>query len=238
MRLKTVSFSTPKENILFDDVLLEFAEQQKAPETLRFWESNQLFVVLGKTSKIEDDVFVELARKDNVSILRRSSGGGTVLQGQGCLNFSLILSKNYHPDLQTIRRSYQFILRKIVVALGSLGVLAEWRSISDIVLKNTDQKISGNAQKRAKNFILHHGTILYDFNLSLIEKYLKMPKVYPDYRANRSHADFVSSVQIRCDDIQRAIAEQFSISLKEEDLSVDEEYHLKELCKKRLECIL
>ena len=113
MRLKTISFSTPQENILFDDVLLELAEQQKAPETLRFWESDQLFIVLGKTSKIEDDVFINLVRKDKIPILRRSSGGGTVLQGKGCLNFSLILSKNYHPALQTIKNRINLFWKRL-----------------------------------------------------------------------------------------------------------------------------
>ncbi|MDD3375623.1 MAG: lipoate--protein ligase family protein [Candidatus Omnitrophica bacterium] len=233
MRLKNISFSNPQENILFDDVLLELAEQKKAPETLRFWESEQLFIVLGKISKVQDDVFVDVAQNNCIPILRRSSGGGTVLQGKGCLNFSLILSKDSHPDLQTISRSYQFILGKITAALESLAILAQWRPISDVALKNTNQKISGNAQKRARRFILHHGTILYDFNLSLIEKYLKIPKIYPDYRQNRLHGEFVANIQKKSEDIKRVVAAQFPISLVENTLGSDEEYCLKKFCQKQ-----
>ena len=129
-------------------------------------------------------------------------------------------------------------MEKIVSALTNLGISSEWRPISDIALKNTSQKISGNAQKRGKNFILHHGTILYDFSLLLIEKYLKIPKNYPDYRKNRSHGEFVSNVQSNAENIKCAIAEQFLISLEEKALSPDEKHCLKEFCKKRSKCVL
>ncbi len=222
MKLKNISFLDPRKNILFDDVLLSLAEEQKASETLRLWESRKLFIVLGKTSSLEDDVRIDNARRNNIPILRRSSGGGTVLQGKGCLNFSFILSKDSHSDLLIIQKSYQFILKKVIKALISLGVQAVWHPISDIAIKGSDKKISGNAQKRAKKFILHHGTILYDFNLKNIEKYLKVPKSCPDYRNGRVHKEFVANIDKTSENIKMAIAKQFPISSVENSINLDE----------------
>lgn len=222
MKLKNISFSDPCKNILFDDVLLSLAEEQKASETLRLWESRKLFIVLGKTSKIDEDVYGDVVRKNDIPILRRSSGGGTVLQGKGCLNFSLILSKDEHPELLVIRKSYQFILKKIIKALKSLEIQAVWHPISDIAIKGSNKKISGNAQRRAKNFVLHHGTILYDFNLKNIEKYLKIPKSCPSYRDGRDHEEFVENISKTSENIKSAIANQFPISSVEDSMSLDE----------------
>ena len=92
MQLRDISFPTPQENITFDDVLLNLAEKHEAGEYLRFWESPSVFVVLGRIGRAEIDVNATNTKTDGIPVLRRSSGGGTVVQGPGCLNYSLILS--------------------------------------------------------------------------------------------------------------------------------------------------
>jgi len=182
MIVRDISFRTPQENILFDDVLFSLAEQGFCPQTLRFWESQKSFIVLGKISKPEDDINIEQVCKDNIPILRRSSGGGTVLLGKGCLNYSLIMSKEIRPQLRAIHSSYDYILKKITRALEPFGIFSVFKPISDIALAGSEKKFSGNAQRRAKKFILHHGTILYDFCISDVERYLSIPKKIPEYR--------------------------------------------------------
>jgi lipoate-protein ligase A len=120
------------------------------------------------------------------------------------------LSKKAHSDLQSIHGSYKFILEKIVFALRDLGVDAQFRPICDLVIGTGEKKFSGNAQRRGRDFILHHGTILYSFDLSLISRYLKVPKKMPDYRAGRAHTDFVTNIHRSSDDIKRAIRNGFS----------------------------
>ena len=94
MLLKDISFPTPEVNILFDEVLLFLAEKGQAGEVLRFWESPVPFIVLGRTGKEEDDIYLQKAKEHHIPVLRRASGGGTVLQGKGCLNYSLVLPQN------------------------------------------------------------------------------------------------------------------------------------------------
>ena len=209
MVIKDISLLSPQENILFDDVLLSLAESGHSPEVLRFWESPQLFIVLGKTGKLWEDVYTEKARQDGVPVLRRSSGGGTVLQGKGCFNFSLILSKDRHPDMPDLRRSYRYILGKVMESLARLGIKSAFQPISDLALAENSRKISGNAQKRGKKFILHHGTLLYNFDLSKIEYYLKIPKSVPDYRQGRPHLEFVTNVSAAPVELKAAVRKVF-----------------------------
>ena len=211
MRVKDVSLSTPLENILFDDVLLSIAEAQESGEALRFWESQEVFVVLGRIGKPDEDVKIDPVLTDNIKMLRRSSGGGTVLQGRGCLNYTLVLSKE-RREIADLKRSYQYILGKIIHALASLNVQCNYFPISDIALTENKKKISGNAQKRGRRFIMHHGTLLIDFNLMLMEKYLTLPRDIPEYRKCRSHTDFIANLNVLRDDLKESIQGVFHAS--------------------------
>ncbi len=226
MLVKDLSLSTPQENLLLDDVLLYLAELGQSPELLRFWESAQLFIVLGRTSKVEEDIYIERAYRDHIPVFRRSSGGGTVIQGPGCLNYSFVLAKEHHPSIMDIRKSYQYILNKVIIAMASLGVQSIFQPISDLVLQEGQRKFSGNAQRRGKRFILHHGTILYHFDITKMEGYLKVPKDFPVYRKNRLHQQFVKNIPASPPEIKKAIAEVFEGNRQEDRLNRREQESL------------
>ncbi len=209
---KNISFAIPWENIFYDDVLLNLAEQGKIGNTLRLWESPAYFAVLGRTGKADEDLKVQLLYEDAISVLRRSSGGGTVLQGPGCLNFSFIVSKEKNYELSDLRRSYHIILEGVLALLKNLGVAAVFRPISDLALEKNEKKFSGNAQRRGRNFILHHGTILYDFDLGLISRYLSMPRDIPEYRKGRGHKDFVTNIRVSKENLVAQFQKQYGCS--------------------------
>ena len=209
MRADYSVFADPLANLDYDDALLRSADQAASGEVVRFWESSSSFVVLGRTGREEEDVDSDACRRDGVSILRRTSGGGTVLQGPGCLNFSLVLSKASRPELAGINASYQIILGRVLTALASIGVEGEFRPVCDLVLKGTEKKFSGNAQRRGRGYILHHGTILYGFDLGLVSRYLKMPRKMPVYRQARPHGAFITNIPVRPEDARRAIVAAF-----------------------------
>ncbi len=212
MQFRDISFPTPQENIAFDEVLLQMAEKHEAGEYLRFWESPGIFIVLGRIGRAEIDINAIHAQKDNIPVLRRSSGGGTVVQGPGCLNYTLVLSKQKHPELNDLRKSYEWISAKVVKALGAAGVEAYFKPTSDLATGPQEKKFSGNAQRRAKHYILHHGTILYKFDLALISRYLKMPQDIPEYRKARPHTDFVTNVPIDPQVFKKHLAQGFGAS--------------------------
>ena len=229
MIFKDIVLATLQENILYDEVLFYLAEKEEAGESLRFWESSQLGIVLGRTGKTQEDINIENVVKNNISVFRRTSGGGTVLQGPGCLNFSLILSKDRDPQLNDLRKSYQIILNKIVSTLQKFDIKGMFRPISDLAVEPGEKKFSGNAQHRGRKYILHHGTILYQFSLPMIEKYLKIPKDMPPYRQNRGHLDFVTNVFLEPGLFKEAVSKEFAVENRETSLSQRERQVLKEL---------
>ncbi|MGE0269214.1 MAG: biotin/lipoate A/B protein ligase family protein [Candidatus Omnitrophota bacterium] len=229
MILRDISFELPEENILFDEVLLQLAEEGRNSDVLRFWESKRCFIVLGRIGRVEEEINREQVKAGHIPVLRRSSGGGTVLQGPGCLNYSLILSKRDNQDVVDLKRSYQYILGKVVNAFKSEGFMAVYLPISDIASEQSLRKFSGNAQKRGRDFILHHGTVLYDFNLDLIERYLSMPKDMPEYRKNRGHLDFVQNIPLGPDRIKEALVREFKANHSQDNVDGQEDERMKQL---------
>ena len=175
-------------------------------ETLRFWESSCLAVVLGRSSVVSADLHHQACAADRVAIVRRTSGGGAVLVGPGCLNYSLVLSLEARPLLRDVAQSYQLIFSRIITALGLRGLAA--RGVSDLALD--ERKVSGSAQRRGRRALLHHGTLLYDFDAALIERYLTEPRRQPAYRGGRRHAAFVANLPLAAGVMKQRIAASWS----------------------------
>jgi len=206
MDLLHLSFANPARNLALDELLLNEAEAGRTGEVLRFWESPVPFVVLGLTQSASAHVEIERCDRDRVPILRRCSAGGCVLQGPGCLNFALV-ARIDRPGYGTISASYRTIL-------GALApVFSEWtpgvahRGISDLAVR--DRKFSGNAQRRRRRFLLHHGTLLYAADLTAYTEYLKQPTDQPEYRAGRAHTDFTVNLQADRSLIVRSVSHAF-----------------------------
>jgi lipoate---protein ligase len=190
MHLLDRTLGTAAENLALDEALLLQAEAGDAGEALRLWEWPELAVVLGSGCKLHDDVEADACRADGVPVLRRSSGGGTVLLGRGCLCFSLVLAFERDLRLTEVRSSYDYILGRVVDAFALPGLTLS--GISDLALGG--YKFSGNAQQRKRTHLLHHGTILYAFDLAAVSRYLRQPSRQPDYRADRQHGDFIRNL--------------------------------------------
>ena len=180
-------------NLACDEALLDACEEGTGGQMLRFWEPDEYFVVAGFSNEVAREVNVPACRQAGVGIFRRCSGGGTVLQGSGCLNYSLVLSLEAHPQCQTIPAANHYIMEAHRRALAALlREPVEIRGITDLVMAG--QKFSGNAQRRKRRALLFHGTFLLSFDLALVERFLTMPSRQPDYRENRPHGDFLTNV--------------------------------------------
>jgi lipoate-protein ligase A len=190
MHLLDRTLASAAENLALDEALLLQAEAGDAGEVLRLWEWPELAVVLGSGCKLLDDVDADVCRADSVPVLRRSSGGGTVLLGRGCLCFSLVLAFDRDLRLTEVRSSYEYILGRVVDAFALPGLTLS--GISDLALDG--YKFSGNAQQRKRTHLLHHGTILYAFDLAAVSRYLRQPSRQPDYRADRPHREFIRNL--------------------------------------------
>ncbi len=197
MRLLDLSLTTPAANLACDEALLEQCENGEADETLRFWESSQHFVALGYTNRVSKEVRADA----DIPILRRCSGGGTVLQGPGCFNYALLLRIPKEGDLAGVTSANNFIMHRHEQALGdALNISITREGFTDLATR--DLKFSGNAQRRKQKFLLFHGTFLLDFDLSLVEAVLLPPPKQPNYRKNRTHQEFVTNLKVSRDAIK------------------------------------
>src|SRR5260370_5356370 len=97
-----LTLSTMAANLALDEARLVEAELDARGEVLRFWEWSARAVILGAGCCLAADVNEAACKDDHVPILRRSSGGGTVLLGPGCLLYSLVLAYDRAPALRAI----------------------------------------------------------------------------------------------------------------------------------------
>src|SRR5436305_8878106 len=112
-----LTLPSPAANLALDEALLLDAEAGAGGEVLRVWEWPAPVVVLGSGCRLAEDVDETACAADGVPVLRRSSGGGTVLWGRGCLLYSLVLPYEHDPALAEIQSSYRFILGRVRAAL-------------------------------------------------------------------------------------------------------------------------
>ncbi len=204
MKYLDCAFPSPAENLACDEALLDWAESGGGHETLRFWESASPFVVVGYANQVATEVNVAACEARRIPILRRCSGGGTVVQGPGCLNYSLVLPITKDGPLHSIATANQFIMRKNRTAIESvLGKPVAIRGHTDLAA--AELKFSGNSQRRRQHFLLFHGTFLLNFDLALIGELLRMPSKQPHYRENREHASFLTNLNVSAEETKIAL---------------------------------
>ena len=176
-------------------------------------------VVLGISGKPHQLVDVRRALDDGVRVIKRFSGGGTVIVDRDTQFVTLVMNAAAVPDLALFPR-------QIMDWTGSLyggrphGVFADmpgWQlRENDYVIG--ERKVGGNAQSISKDRWLHHTSFLWDFREETM-KYLTNPAKQPRYRANRSHSDFLAPLKTYMPD-RNALATRIEAALEGMGLEV------------------
>ena len=176
-------------------------------------------VVLGLGGKAPALVDLAAARRDDVPLVRRYTGGGTVVVGEGTAFASLIVSARDAAALgggggggggvapypaPIMEWSAQFYAPVLARVLGGGGARFALRE-NDYVLELADAgarggdapralKFAGNAQSITKGRWVHHTSFLWDFDDACM-RYLRMPAKRPAYRADRTHGAFLTRLR-------------------------------------------
>ena len=176
-------------------------------------------VVLGISGKPHQLMDVRRALDDGVRVIKRFSGGGTVIVDRDTQFVTLVMNAAAVPDLALFPR-------QIMEWTGTLyggrphGVFADmpgWQlRENDYVIG--ERKVGGNAQSISKDRWLHHTSFLWDFREETM-KYLTNPAKQPRYRANRSHSDFLAPLKTYLPD-RNALATRIEAALEGMGLEV------------------
>ena len=201
MQYLQLTLDKPVENLALDEALLDAAEADEIEgDLLRLWELPDYCVVLGRSSQVEIEVDLAACRSAQVPVLRRASGGGTILAGPGCLMYTLVLGFTDWPQLPPIDQAHRWVLNKLSTMLEVESNSIQPAGTSDLVLSaatgDQRKKFSGNAMRRKRRHLLYHGTLLYDFDLSRISQFLARATRTPNYRNDRSHDEFVTNLPV------------------------------------------
>lgn len=144
----------------FNFALEEYLLTQKDlddDEIFLFWRTNPTIMV-GRYQNTFSEINEKYVRENNVNVVRRNSGGGTIYTDMGAWQFTFI-EKNYKEE----GISFDKFTGPIVEALQKQDVDAHFNSRNDLLIGN--RKFSGNAQYRKDNAILHHGSILFNTDI-------------------------------------------------------------------------
>lgn len=192
MRIITNSNTDPRFNLALEEHLLK----ETKDEVFMLWQ-NKSSVIVGRNQNTAAEVDVEKARALDIDIVRRETGGGTVYHDLGNLNYSFISSD---PDAFL---NFRRFARPIIMALEQLGVSAELSGRNDLLING--KKFSGNAQSVHKGRLLHHGTLLFDTDLSVLSTLLTVDPA-------KIQSKGISSVKSRVTNILPHLMQKISVT--------------------------
>jgi len=174
----------PKFNLATEEFLLK-----NIKEDVFFLYVNSPSIVVGKHQNTLAEINLKYVNATQISVHRRLSGGGTVYHDEGNLNFCFILNGEKGKLVDFAKHT-----QPIINALNQLNIAAKLGKRHDILIDG--KKVSGNASHVYKNRVMHHGTLLFDSKLDILNHALKTnPRAFKDkaVKSVRSEVTNISS---------------------------------------------
>ncbi len=202
LRLKTTD---PYVNLAIEEYLFD----KFTDDFFIIWQ-NEPTVVIGKNQNVYAEIDHTYLKSNNIKVARRITGGGAVYHDLGNVNYSFIGSNSEEGI------NFERFTAPIISLLSKMGLSAELSGRNDILID--EKKISGNAQCNRKGRVLHHGTLLFNSDLSVLSRVLQV-----DPEKLRSKA--LNSTRSRVTNIKELLSfdmstEEFMDSL--EELAINE----------------
>lgn len=176
-------------------------------------------IVMGVSGKPAELLEIESVLCDQIPVIRRFTGGGTVVVDPGTVFVTFICNKDAVAGLQPYP--------KPIMSWSSLLYNKVFQGIGDFHLRENDyvfgnRKFGGNAQSIIKNRWIHHTSFLWDYEVRNMA-YLKLPVRAPEYRLARGHLEFICGMKdymsrsIFIDKTVEATNTEFSLTLTESE---------------------
>ena len=154
------------------------------------WQPEETVIVLGQSNSIESALCSDAVAKDALRVTKRPSGGETVILTPSTVAFSI--AKRF-PVMIPFKEYFRLVNSVVVAGLEEMGV--SWlgaKGISDITIGN--RKILGSSMRKVNDKLVYHAVLNRGEDPAIFGRYLRHPGREPDYRAGRSHSEFVTSM--------------------------------------------
>ncbi|TPX65516.1 hypothetical protein CcCBS67573_g08104 [Chytriomyces confervae] len=198
-------------NLAFEEWLFRRPSHAASPHTVYLWRNNPC-VVIGRNQNPFKECNLPWLRANRVPVIRRRSGGGTVVHALGNTNYTCFMPReSFNRD---------FSANIVARALHQLDIPAHVNTRHDIVVDN--RKVSGSAFKVVHEKAYAHGTMLISSDLESLGTQLKSPR--KGALVGKGVESFPSKVTRLIDhsytvthtDFCRAVAEEFGIVYNKE----------------------
>jgi lipoate-protein ligase A len=141
-------------------VLMQLSHQE---DCFMLWQ-NRPAIILGRHQNAWEEINRDYVQKQDIAVVRRLTGGGAVYHDLRNLNFTFVVADRGHGF------DFHRFARPVIAALAELGVKAEMSGRNDILIDG--RKFSGNAEYRHNGRLLHHGTLLFSSDLTVLSEAL------------------------------------------------------------------
>ena len=193
MKYIRLTTKNPYYNLAVEEYLFRHADT----DIFMLWQ-NEPSVIAGKNQNVYAEVDLAYAKSRGIHLCRRITGGGAVYHDLGNLNYTFISVLGDAKPLD-----FEYFTRPIRNSLSELGLSCSMSGRNDIEAGGL--KFSGNAQHTEGGRILHHGTLLFDTDFSIMEAVLRVDKEKLAYRA-------VKSARARVVNLKSLLSEECALS--------------------------
>lgn len=192
----------PAFNLALEEYVFE--KMPRDQEYFLTWRNDNA-IIIGRHQNTAAEINEEFVKEKNIKVVRRLSGGGAVYHDLGNLNFTFIVDAQ--PGQKVDLRKF---CQPIADTLCNLGANATVDGRNDILIDG--MKVSGNAQYVRQGRVMHHGTILFDSDMSVLGQAL-----IPD--PAKAQAKGVKSVRSRVTNVRPCLSKDMTLEEFRETLS-------------------
>ena len=221
-RFLDTGFLTGYENMAIDEAIFISCQGEKSPPTIRIYGWTPPAVSLGYFQKGENAVDLEACKRRGVDVVRRLSGGRSVLHHRE-LTYSIICRETTPPLGSSVLETYKTISGCLIITLRGLGLDVQWvasrekhtaaqkkektvscfSSPSWYEITVEGKKICGSAQKRGDGVLLQHGSLLIEYDPELLAEVL---------HSRKSDEEFLSEIRTSTTAINRHLTNKIDFT--------------------------
>lgn len=172
----------------FNHALEEYFLKDTRESVFMIWQ-NEPTVLIGRNQNLELEINTDFTKAHDMHVVRRLSGGGTVYCDLNNCQYTFITNRDDKDE-----NLFKSFAQPVVLALKKLGLDADFTGRNDIMIG--DKKVSGNAQYRYKDRIIHHGTLLFDADMELLSGSMKAREIKfidKNVHSHRAHVGLIKN---------------------------------------------